>query len=91
MESYSNEYYDGINQGDDYMCDRCEIVKLSYNEYTNNVREIFNSGETMRYCDECRNYIILKKWNCNTCNTSGTMRNERLVPKVCCGQEVIWS
>ena len=85
------EYYDGINQGDDYMCDRCEIVKLSYNEYTNNVREIFNSGETMRYCDECRNYIILKKWNCNTCKSSGTMRSERLVPKVCCGHEVIWS
>ena len=85
------EYYDGINQGDDYMCDRCEIVKLSYNEYTNNIRAIEGSNDFMRYCHECRNYIILKKWKCNTCESSGTMRSERLLPKVCCGQEVIWS
>ena len=73
------------------MCDRCEIVKLDYDEYINNIRAIEGSNDFMRYCDECRNYIILKKWNCNTCESSGTMRNERLVPKVCCGQEVIWS
>jgi len=22
------EYYEGINMGDDYMCDRCNVVKL---------------------------------------------------------------
>ena len=85
------EYYDGINEGSDYMCDRCEIVKLSYEEYSNNTRDIIESGETMRYCEECKNYIILKKWNCNICESSGTMRSERLLPKVCCGQEVIWN
>jgi hypothetical protein len=29
-------YYEGINQGDHYLCDRCEVAKLSYEEYTNN-------------------------------------------------------
>ena len=35
-------------------------------------------------------WIILKKWECNKCHSSGTMRNERLLPKVCCKQEVSW-
>ena len=81
------EYYEGINQGDDYMCDRCEIVKLTYNEYTDN----YNPDNNNRYCQECTNYIIIRKWKCNICESTGTMRNERLLPKVCCGQEVSWS
>ena len=80
------EYYEGVNQGDDYMCDRCEIVKLTYDEYTNN----YNPDNNNRYCQECTNYIIIRKWKCNTCESTGTMRNERLLPKVCCKQEVSW-
>ena len=83
-------YYEGINQGDDYMCDRCEIVKLSYDEYTNNVRDIVDSDDKMRYCDECRNYIILKKWECMKCNSKGTIRNEREISVNHCGESVQW-
>ena len=80
------DYWTGKNQGDDYMCDRCEIVKLSYDEYTNN----YNPDNNNRYCQECTNYIIIRKWKCNTCKSTGTMRNERLLPKVCCEENVIW-
>jgi hypothetical protein len=78
------EYYEGINQGDFYLCDRCQVAKLNDYEYENNVR-----GEN-RYCDECRNYIILKRFKCLKCNSQGTLRSERLLPKVCCGEEVTW-
>ena len=81
------EYWEGINQGDDYMCDRCNVSKLSHYEYEGN----HNPDNNNRYCTECANWIILKKWKCNNCESSGTMRNERLLPKVCCGQEVSWS
>ena len=71
-------YYEGINQGDYYLCDRCEIVKLSYDEYTNNVRDIVDSTDKMRYCDECRNYINLQTWTDKQGNKH-TLRSERLI------------
>ena len=80
------EYWEGINQGDDYMCDRCNMVKLSFHEYTDN----HNPDTDNRYCQECTNYIIMRKWKCEKCHSSGTLRNERLLPKVCCKQEVSW-
>ena len=80
------EYWKGINQGDDYMCDRCNVVKLKVDEYYGN----HNPDTGNRYCNECTTYIILRKWECNKCHSSGTMRNERLLPKVCCKQEVSW-
>lgn len=79
-------YYEGINQGYNYMCDRCDIVKLSYNEYDNNIRNIESSIKKMRYCNECRNYLILKKWKCNICNSTGTNRNEREINIKHCGK-----
>jgi len=85
------EYYDDINQGDWYLCDRCEVAKLRQDEYENNVRDIVSSDEKMRYCDECRNYIVIKKFKCLKCSSTGTLRSERILPKVCCGEEVIWS
>ena len=30
------EYWEGINQGNDYMCDRCNVVKLKVDEYYGN-------------------------------------------------------
>jgi len=83
------EYYDGINQGDDYLCDRCNVSKLRYDEYENNIRNM--GEEQMRYCDECRNYIVLKRFKCNKCGNTGTMRNERILPKICCGELLVWS
>ena len=72
-------YYDGINSGEKYFCDRCEITQLRYDEYTNNVRDIINSEDKMRYCDECRNWIILQHWTDN--NGKHTIRSERLIEK----------
>jgi hypothetical protein len=83
-------YYDEINQGNKYLCDRCNVVQLRYDEYENNVRDIVDNTEKMRYCDECRNFIILRKFICLKCKSKGTMRNERILPKVCCKQEVSW-
>ena len=71
------EYYNGINAGDYYLCDKCNVAKLSLNEYVTNIRDIENSIEKMRYCNECRNYLILKKWKCNVCKSTGNTRNER--------------
>ena len=79
------EYYEGINQGDWYLCDRCNVAKLRQDEYENNVR-----GDN-RYCDECTNWIVIKRFKCSKCNNTGTLRSERILPKVCCGEEVIWS
>jgi hypothetical protein len=80
------DYWTGKNQGDYYLCDRCNVAKLSEYEYEGN----HNPDTNNRYCTECVNWIILKKWECNKCHCSGTMRNERLLPKVCCKQEVSW-
>ena len=45
------EYCEGINQGDYYLCDRCNVSKLREDEYINNIRYITNSDNKMRYCD----------------------------------------
>ena len=71
-------YYEGINQGDDYMCDRCEVAKLRADEFNDNVRDIVDSTDKMRYCDECRNYINLQTWTDKDGNTH-TLRSERLI------------
>ena len=72
------DYYTGINQGDDYMCDRCNVSKLRLDEYNGNVRDIIQSEEKMRYCDECRNYIKLQTWTDKQGNKH-TLRSERLI------------
>lgn len=84
------EYWQGINEGDYYLCDRCQVSKLSADEYHDNVRDIYGSKEKMRYCNECRSYLTLKKWICIECNTQGTIRSERYVPIVHCGENVTW-
>jgi hypothetical protein len=42
-------YYEGINQGDHYLCDRCEVAKLRADEFELNVRDIVDSENKMRY------------------------------------------
>ena len=73
MESY----YEGINSGDYYLCDRCEVAKLRADEFNSNVRDIVDSDDKMRYCDECRNWINLQTWTDE--NGKHTIRSERLV------------
>jgi hypothetical protein len=84
--STNMDYWKGKNQGDYYLCDRCNVSKLSEYEYEGN----YNPDNNNRYCTECANYIIIRKWKCNTCESSGTMRHERILPKVCCEENVIW-
>ena len=71
-------YYEGINSGESYFCDRCNIAKLSEYEFYNNVRDIVDSDDKMRYCDECRNYITLQTWIDKEGNTH-TLRSERIL------------
>ncbi|MEO2144027.1 MAG: hypothetical protein ABGW83_07935 [Flavobacteriaceae bacterium] len=71
-------YYEGINQGDDYMCDRCEVAKLRADEFNGNIRDIVDSDDKMRYCDECRNYITLQTWTDKQGNKH-TLRSERII------------
>ena len=81
------DYY---NVGDTYMCDRCNVAKLRHDEYENNVRDIVGSDDKMRYCDECRNFIKMRKWSCSKCSSTGTLRNERLLDLNHCGELVLW-
>ncbi len=72
------EYWEGINQGDDYMCDRCNVVKLREDEFNGNIRDIVDSDDKMRYCDECRNYLTLQTWTDKQGNKH-TLRSERII------------
>jgi hypothetical protein len=77
------DYWEGINQGDDYMCDRCNVAKLSEYEYEGN----HNPDNGNRYCTECANWIILKHYKCESCGVSGSHRSERILPMNCqCGE-----
>ena len=78
------EYYDGVNEGGFYMCDKCEVVKLSPEEFVNHIQYQFH------YCELCWNYIHLKKGKCEECGSSFTRRNERPLglEKCSCGNEV---
>ena len=54
-----------------------EVDKLRADEFELNVRDIINSEEKMRYCDECRNWITLQTWTDKQGN-SHSIRSERL-------------
>ena len=74
-------YYEGINKGELYFCDRCNVVKLREDEYINN--HMMNG---CRYCDECRCYMKLQKAKCIYCNNEWSKRSERILPFECeCG------
>ena len=77
------EWYECVRAGLEALCDRC-------NE--NISKDNFDSNRNQRgvYCYSCWNFIHLRKWKCNTCKSTGTMRNERLLPKICCEENVIW-
>ena len=83
------DYWEGKNQGGYYLCDRCSTTKLSYDEFTNNIRDIYQSEEKMRYCNECRTYISLQKWECSECKSHGTLRSDKILHKTCCGKVVL--
>ena len=76
--STNMDYWKGKNQGDYYLCDRCNVSKLSHYEYEGNIREIEGSNDFMRYCDECRNWINLQHYTDKDGNTH-TIRSERII------------
>ena len=71
------EYYEGINLGDFYLCDRCNVSKLNYYEYEKNIIK------EKRYCDECFQFKQLQKWSCDKCKSSGTLRSYRKFTHYC--------
>ena len=64
------EYYDHLNQAEKYLCDKCNCVELSPQEYMNFIKGQF------RYCEACWNYIHLKKGTCDKCKAEVTNRGE---------------
>lgn len=68
------EYWNEINLGNYYLCDRCNVSKLRADEFYENIQGEF------RYCDECYNWTRLQVWTDNEGNTH-TLRSERLVGK----------
>ena len=79
----SQEYYDHLNEGEKYSCDKCGVVNLSANEYDNYIIMQYH------YCEPCWNYVHLKKGTCE-CGNSMTNRNEyaSIFIKCSCGKEV---
>jgi len=75
------EYYDGLNDGGKYLCDKCDKVKLSEHEFC-----FFIKGQ-FHYCEPCWNYIHLKKGTCDSCGDYHTNRSEsrELIIKCNCG------
>jgi len=78
------EWYEGVRNGNNYLCDRCNERELNIDEfrYLRNQRGV--------YCENCANWIVLKKFKCNKCHSKGTLRSENILPKTCCGEEVTW-
>jgi len=69
MESY---FYEMLNQGMKYLCDKCSVVELREDEWSN------NRNQRGVYCDECWTWIHLQKWTDKKGNKH-TIRSERIV------------
>jgi len=79
----SQEYYDHLNNGETYTCDRCKTAKLGAHEYDQYIKFQYH------YCEPCWNYMRLKKGTC-TCGSTMTNRSEteKILIKCGCGKEV---
>lgn len=76
-------FYDYFNDGQRYLCDRCNITELREDEFLTNKRNQYI------YCDECWNFIHKIFWKCLICQSTGTIRTEReYIEKKCCGKIV---
>ena len=78
------EWYENVRNGFVPLCDRC-------NDGIN--RDEFFSQRNPRgvYCYSCWNWIHLRKWKCNVCDSTGSLRSEKLLPILHCKEEVTWS
>ena len=79
----SQEYYDHLNAGETYTCDKCKTAELGPNEYDQYIKFQYH------YCEPCWNYMKLKKGTC-TCGNTMTNRSdtETILIKCGCGKEV---
>ena len=79
----SQEYYDHLNNGETYTCDRCKTAELGAHEYDQYIKFQYH------YCEPCWNYTRLKKGTC-TCGSTMTNRSEteKILIKCGCGKEV---
>ena len=78
------DYYEHLNNGETYTCDKCQVANLSESEYNNYIQFQFH------YCELCWNYIHLKKGKCE-CGNIMTNRNEySSINMTCnCGKQVL--
>jgi hypothetical protein len=74
----SQEYYNHLNEGEKYSCDKCKVVNLSANEYDNYIIMSYH------YCEPCWNYVHLKRGKCS-CGATYTNRNEYSTININCG------
>ncbi len=77
------EWYSNVRNGWTPSCDKC-------NENINRDNFTHNRNERGVYCEKCWNYIHIRKWECDTCKSTGSMRHEIILPKVCCEENVTW-
>ena len=77
-------FYDHINNGERYSCDRSRVAELSEYEYENYI--VFND----RLCELCWNWIHLKKGECSECGSGYTHRSyyENFNKQCSCGNIV---
>ena len=68
MESY---FYEMLNNGFKYVCDRCNVVELRYDEWSN------NRNQKGVYCDECWCWIHLQTYTKD--GHKVTIRSERKI------------
>ncbi len=75
----SQEYYDHLNEGEKYSCDKCQVVNLSAIEYDSYIIMQYH------YCEGCWNYVHLKKGTCDKCGSYMTNRNDYDSIFITCG------
>ena len=80
----SQEYYDHLNAGEKYTCDRCKKAEIGAYEYDQYIKFQYHYGEP------CWNYMQLKKGTCDQCGSTMTNRSEteKILIKCGCGNEV---
>jgi len=74
----SQEYYDHLNAGEQYTCDKCKTAELGPYEYDQYIKFQYH------YCEPCWNYMRLKKGTC-TCGSTMTNRSEQPSIFISCG------
>ena len=75
----SQEYYDHLNAGEKYTCDRCKTAEVGPYEYGQYIKFQYH------YCEPCWNYIHLKKGTCDQCGATMTRRSEYEIIFINCG------